>query len=285
MNKIIYYYQTFTDLGKWVNDIKATHMIISSLHFGTNPDNSPYIHLNNHTPYAKRFDTLWKQTKEMSDNGIKIMVMLGGAGGAYQQMFQNYDVYYKMLLDLIKNKSWISGIDLDIEEIVSIKNIQKLINDLNRDLPDDFIITMAPLASSLTDDSGSMAGFSYKELYNSDAGKRINWFNGQFYGNFSLDTCDQIVKNGYPMNKVVCGMLYSSDDPLEPYLKEIKKIHDKYPDFGGVDVWELYLTIKGKDIGYWADEVYKALYNNGLKQTDDSFKICQVMSMVKCVIS
>ena len=30
-------------------------------------------------------------------------------------------------------------------------------------------------------------------------------------------------------------MIYSSDDPLKPYLKEIEKIHEKYPDFGGVD--------------------------------------------------
>tara|TARA_A100001015_G_scaffold178151_1_gene198062 strand:+ start:401 stop:1258 length:858 start_codon:yes stop_codon:yes gene_type:complete len=285
MNRIIYYYQEFIDLEKWIYDLKATHIIISSLHFGINEDKSPYIHLNDNIPYSSKYDRLWEQTEQMSKNGITIMVMLGGAGGAYQQMFENYDIYYKMLLDLIKNKSWISGIDLDIEETVSIKNTQKLIGDLNRDLPEDFIITMAPLANSLTDNGGSMAGFSYKELYNSEAGKRINWFNGQFYGNFSLETCDQIVKNGYPMNKVVCGMLYSSDNPLEAYLEEIIKIHNKYPDFGGVDVWELYLTIKGKNIGYWADKIYNALYNNENERLNQYSQTSQLMSMIKCSIS
>ena len=117
-------------------------------------------------------------------------------------------------------------------------------------------------------------------------------------------TADEILKAGFKTNEWKAGQIAghpitSSLDPPDhnleglqsgkgkpdPRFVEVSAIHDKYPNFGGVDVWELYLTIKGKDIGYWADEIYKALYNNGLKQIDDSFKICQVMSMVKCVIS
>ena len=65
---------------------------------------------------------------------------------------------------------------------------------------------MAPVSPSLKTDGGSMAGFNYKELYNSDVGKYINWFNTQCYYSFSFETYDKIIKNGYPPEKIVMGM-------------------------------------------------------------------------------
>ena len=44
-NRIIYYYQTFTGLKPILNKDIVTHIHLSSIHFGTNSDNSPYIHL------------------------------------------------------------------------------------------------------------------------------------------------------------------------------------------------------------------------------------------------
>ena len=47
-------------------------------------------------------------------------------------------------------------------------------------------------------DSPGMGGFIYKDLYNSDEGNMISWFNCQCYESFSLDTYKKIVDNGYP---------------------------------------------------------------------------------------
>ena len=45
-------------------------------------------------------------------------------------------------------------------------NIKMLINRIVKDFGTEFIITMAPISSSLITDGSSMAGFNYKELYN-----------------------------------------------------------------------------------------------------------------------
>ena len=139
-------------------------------------------------------------------------------------------------------KSWIKGIDLDVEENTSIENIKMLINRLVKDFSDDneFIITMAPVASTMITDGSSFAGFNYKELYNSKEGKYIHWFNTQCYDSYTFETYESIIKNGYPREKVVMGMESGQFDEssFPKALDEIKKIKNKYPDFSGVFDWE-----------------------------------------------
>ena len=61
MNKIIYYYQTFTGLENVLNQKPkvVTDIIISSIHFGLNIDGSPYIHINDNNPDDKIFNAMW----------------------------------------------------------------------------------------------------------------------------------------------------------------------------------------------------------------------------------
>ena len=51
MHRIIYYYQTFIPLSLvlFANPY-VTHIHLSSIHFGVNNDNIPYIHLNDYPP-------------------------------------------------------------------------------------------------------------------------------------------------------------------------------------------------------------------------------------------
>ena len=107
--------------------------------------------------------------------------MLGGAGGAYSDLFSNFEVYYGMLKTLINTKSFICGIDLDIEEPVSLDNVKMLIQRIKKDFGPNFLISMAPIQSSLQQDYPGMGGFIYKDLYSSEVGKLIDYFNGQFY--------------------------------------------------------------------------------------------------------
>ena len=148
---------------------------------------------------------------------------------------------YKLLVDFLKSHKWISGIDLDIEETVNINQVKKLINDLNRQFPYS-IMTMAPVLEDLQDDSCAIFGLNYKDLYNSPEGKRINWFNGQFYGSFNLNSYNSVIQNGYSPNKIVMGM-ESIDFDKQTFptaLNEVKEIKQKYPTFGGVYNWEYY---------------------------------------------
>ena len=239
--KTCYYYQTFIGLDDILNNpINTDVIIVSSLHFDT-VNKEIDIFLNDNKPNDKLFDNMWKQTKQAHDKGITIMMMLGGAGGAYQQFFLDINKTYPKLLNLIKSKPWIKGLDLDIEEMVTIDNIKLLINKLYDDLGNDFIITMAPVCESLMNDLPGMVNFSYKNLYNSPEGKKIHWFNTQSYdGSFNKSTIDMIVKNKYPVEKIVMGMMSGdfNKNSFPNAINEVKEILIEYPNFGGVFDWE-----------------------------------------------
>jgi len=249
--KTIYYYQTFVGLEKALSNIEYIDVMnISSIHFG---DQS--IYLNDNKPSDPIFDTMWMETEKAYNQGCTIMLMMGGAGFAYKELFSDFTTYYPQLKQLLADKTWIQGIDLDIEESTTIENIKMLINQLQGDFGDDFIITMAPVSSTLQNDGSSMAGFNYKELYLSKEGKRINWFNTQCYNSFTCETYESIINNGYPPEKIVMGMESGQFDEntFQNALDEVKKIKEKYPTFSGVFDWE-YLNAPPKkdDPSEWA---------------------------------
>ena len=67
--KIIYYYQTLIRLKSILDEETptCTHIILSSIHFGKNPDGTPYIHLNDHSPDDSIFDACWNELKTLTD--------------------------------------------------------------------------------------------------------------------------------------------------------------------------------------------------------------------------
>lgn len=273
-SRIIYYYQTLVGLEPLLNlDVPpCTHIILSAVHFGTNPDGSPYIHLNDYPPDDLKFTECWKQLKTLSSRGVTILIMLGGAGGAYSDLFKDdnsYKIYYNMLKNTIKKYDIIKGIDLDIEEYVKLSDIQMLMQNLHEDFGNKFIMTMAPLGGSLQSDTTGMGGFIYKELFNSPQGQYISWFNGQFYGSYTKDDIDKVVENGYPVDMVVMGMISSQFPSMESFsdcLITLLEIKEKYPNFGGVDVWEYFNSPPGiiKDPSIWAHVIYK-LFNSPIQ--------------------
>ena len=275
--KTCYYYQTFIGLKEILKDPSCTDVIIiSSLHFNSKKirtidsyddysDEIIYdIYLNDNKPDDKIFNDLWKETKILKEKGIKIMLMMGGAGGGYNNFFKDFNNNYPKLIKLLKSKPWITGIDLDIEEIVDIKNVKLLIESIKRTLGEDFTITMAPICSSLINDVPGMGGFSYKQLYKTH-GKYIEWFNTQCYGgSFSYNTYNSIINNDYPENKIVMGMMSGdfSKDTFKDALNEVNKIKIQYKNFGGVFDWE-YLDAPPNlnDPSIWAKS-FKNIENN-----------------------
>ena len=261
-SKIIYYYQTFIGLDELIkfNCKTISHLNISSIHFGKNDENKNYIHLNDNNPFDKCFDKLWNQCLVASKN-TKIYLMIGGAGGAYQTLFSDFETYYSLLYNLLKSKSFICGVDLDIEEEVSLENIKMLMNRLKSDF-NYLEFSMAPLAYSLMNDEPGMGGFIYKDLYNSNEGKFINHFNVQSYDDYNVQIFDAIVKNGYPSEKIVYGMISSQD--INDTTNVIDLLYKKYGNkFGGVFNWEYYDSPPGapKSPYVWS-EIMKNILNN-----------------------
>ena len=238
-HRIIYYYQTFSTLRPILDNptqCGVTHIHLSAFHFGSNDDGTPYIHLNDYPPENNKFTNVWTEMKEAHEKGIKIIMMLGGAGGAFNVLFSNFPVYSLLLIQTLRNYPCISGIDLDIEESVSLSNVQYLIRFLREEMGKQFTIAMAPIQSSLEYDGPGMGGFVYKDLLKSPEGKEIEYFNGQFYDNYNEESYNTCIKNGYKPSQVVMGMIFTEN--MNSALYNIIACNQEYSDFGGVFCWE-----------------------------------------------
>ena len=241
--RIIYYYQTLNGLDNLIkmgNNCPVTHLHLSAIHFGTNTDGSKYIHLNDNDPESSKFTELWKQCETLSQMGVKIILMIGGAGGAFQKLFSDFGAYYSMLRSTIRKHNCINGVDLDVEEVIQQSSIERLIQQINLDFGGEFIISMAPIASSMMNDNSGMGGFCYKNLLFSTMGKYITYFNVQCYGDFNFETYNAIIKNEYDPSMVVMGMISSDFNKTNftQALMEVSKCVQKYDNFGGVYDWE-----------------------------------------------
>lgn len=243
-NRIVVYYQTLIDLSPLKNLLNKsdypllTDITLASIHFGYNSDNTPYIHLNNEDANDTIFEKIYSQLKDIKKESslVKINLLIGGAGTAFNDLFSNYAVFYKLLKEYVTQCDFIDGFNLDIEEICDINNVIKLVNDLKRDFKEKDII-FAPISSSLESDQPGMGGFSYKDLDNK-IGDLISYYNVQCYGEYTKDLFNRIVNNGYKSNKIVMGMLSGQD--FNSIINEVENIVKMNNNFGGVAVWEYF---------------------------------------------
>ncbi len=265
--KTIYYYQTFVGLHKLMTHLQDIDVItISSIHFDKDKSGNKHIYLNDNLPTDSLFDIMWMETEKCYNQGVTIMLMIGGAGGAYQNLFNDFNIYYPQLKKLLNEKDFIGGINLDIEEEVKIEQIKMLMRLLKDDFP-HFKISMAPISESMISDSPGMGGFSYKELYNSYEERLIDWFNVQCYGSFSFETYDKIIKNGYPANKIVMGHESGQFNKtnFQNALDEVNKCIQVYPNMCGVYDWE-YLNAPPdeNDCSLWCKLMKRIVYWNNV---------------------
>lgn len=270
MPHVHYYCQTFdtdtrtgrpvaSSLSPLLADITLTSkdtvvLYLSSLHFGAP---TPYLHLNDND--VNTLDVFFRDVQQRCEAAVcnvEVRVMLGGAGGAYTVLFSDFDMYYTMLRDFLRKYPFIRGVDLDVEEELdsdptqALACIQNLIGRLHTDFathhPSEsathpFIISMAPVAFSLTDDSVGMGGFVYKDLLQSSYGSMIAQYNVQAYGSYDYSTYQSIVQNGFPPDTLVFGMLgneFAQATPFATAMTALQRISTKYPNHKGVILWE-----------------------------------------------
>lgn len=250
--RIIYYYQTIAQgiLPVLKPNPIVTHIHLSSFHFGLNPDGTKYIHLNDTPPNDPSYGTLWSQMDTAAKLGIRVVMMIGGAGGAYQALFSDFEAYYELLVQTVKEHPSITGFDLDIEETVELADVEMLIGRLHTDFP-GYIIAMAPVQASLQADYPGLGGFVYKDLYNSSVGSYIDYFNGQFYVDYSLDAYKQCIENGYPAEKVVFGMMSTQFGNFSAPYQAICDVVTAYPNMGGAFDWEYWDAPPGGTTAPW----------------------------------
>jgi hypothetical protein len=232
----------------WVTDI-----FVAAGHFGYNGDDTPYIHINDFTPDDPWFDPMWPEVKEAQSHGIKVHFMLGGsAPGTYSNLFAHFDTFYPLLKQTLKKHKF-DGLDIDVEESITLQQVEMFITQVHKDFGKKFSITLAPVATDLTEGFG-LSGFNYADLYRSSTGKYISWFNTQFYSGFgslaSTTDYDAAVANGFPPSMIVAGVLDSPNDgggfvDIATLQKTVQALTAKYPDFAGVNGWEYFNALPG----------------------------------------
>jgi hypothetical protein len=156
-NRVVLYLQNQSTLDQLPTCFPGlTAINLSSFHFGYNADGSPYIHLNDLDPGDPSYQSvLWPLIKQAQQAGVKVIAMLGGAGGAYGRLFSDYQTFCPMWEQML-DEYGLDGVDLDVEETVAQANMAQFIADL-RGHSSSLLITAAPVATALSSGSDPLS--------------------------------------------------------------------------------------------------------------------------------
>ncbi|OQD65609.1 hypothetical protein PENPOL_c005G07325 [Penicillium polonicum] len=265
--RVILYHQTLIPGGgQYVsmlplleNNTGITHVILAALHLNGAPGD---ITLNDDPPDNAKFDPLWAEVPVVQRKGVKVMGMLGGAApGSFTRLDGSqaeFEQFYYPFLTVIRRHG-LDGIDLDVEEPMSLQGIIRLIDRLKADLGDAFIITLAPVAAALLG-IGNLSGFDYRELEQARASK-IGWYNTQFYNGWGPAEDPRMytamVSQGWSPRRIVYGLLTNPGNGSQGYVSQEKlgpvlaTLVEQFPNFGGVMGWEYYNALPGGTAKPW----------------------------------
>ncbi|KAJ5099585.1 hypothetical protein N7532_006586 [Penicillium argentinense] len=265
--RVILYHQTLIPgAGPYVsmmpllhNHTGTTHVIIAAIHINEDPE---HITLNDDPPDSPKFDPLWEEVPRVKEGGIKVMGMLGGAApGSYRRLDgdqEKFERYYRPLLNMIRRHE-LEGLDLDVEEGMSLQGIIRLIDRLKSDFGDQFIITLAPVAAALLG-LGNLSGFDYRALEQARASK-ICWYNAQFYNGWGPADDPRMyaamIAQGWSPSRIVYGLLTNPGNGSQGYVPREKisavlsALIERFPNFGGVMGWEYFNALPGERARPW----------------------------------
>ncbi|KAI0740848.1 endo-beta-N-acetylglucosaminidase [Earliella scabrosa] len=274
-NRVVMYYQTQYQSGRYVSPLPligyVTHLFLAAFHLNMGNVGPDIVHLNDFMPADPYYAPMWPEIAQMQGNGTKIIGMLGGAApGTYECLVDElFDTYYPPLKDVIATYH-LDGMDLDVEQRVSPATIERIIRTLKADFGDDFIITLAPVASALTE-GGNLSGFNYIEL-EQNLGHLIDWYNAQFYSGFgTFFPEDQYVRiieyeQGIDPARVTALVLTNPSNGFgyispQNVVTSIGNLMDKYgTGWGGVGGWEYFNSLPDSSRPWvWAETMKEAM--------------------------
>ena len=279
--RVVCYHQTHYDRsGQFVSVLPlitecadfvgVSHLIIAAIHLNDPPGK---ITLNDDPPNAPKHDPLWEEVKVFQDVGVKVLGLLGGAAkGSFARLDQSdavFEDFYIPLRDMIRFYE-LDGLDLDVEEEMTLGGIIRLIDRLKADLGQAFIITLSPVATALQG-SRHLSGFDYEAL-EVMRGSSIDCYHVQFYNNWGrlqdLVGYETILRRGWAPEKVVVGVLTNPGNgngfiPFEELKRTLAALTQYVPKFGGVMGWEYFNSVPGEAERpwKWAEALMKTLRN------------------------
>ena len=253
-----------------VDIIGCSHLIVAAIHINETPG---HITLNNDPPGDAKYDRLWEEVKVLQDVGIKVFGMLGGAAkGSFTRLDQSdavFEDFYVPLRDVVRAHG-LDGLDLDVEERMSLAGVVRLIDRLKADFGHAFSITLSPVATALQG-GRNLSGFDYEAL-EVMRGSSIDCYHAQFYNyhgrlqDFTAITT--ILGRGWKPEKVVVGVLTNAANghgfiPFEELRLILMALRQYVPKLGGVMGWEYFNSVPGgEDRPWeWAESMMKIMRN------------------------
>ena len=266
--RVVIYHQTHFRNGQFVSalpliteaeeTVSVTHLIIAAIHVNQNPNE---ITLNDDPPNAAQYDQLWEEVAIFQDVGVSVLGLLGGAArGSFQRLDGSdaeFETYYSPLAKLIRERG-LDGLDLDVEEEMTLQGIIRLIDRLKADFGSEFIITLAPVATALQGRQ-HLSGFDYEAL-EVMRGQSISFYNCQFYNGWgrleSFVDFDAILQQGWKPEKVVPGVLTNPNlgngyIDFERLKLTVAAMKQYYPGWGGIFGWEFFNSQPGDESKPW----------------------------------
>lgn len=239
------------------NNTGVSHIIVAAVHLNDPPG---HITLNDHPPDHERFSTLWAEVAWCQASGVKVLAMVGGAAkGSFERLdgfdTRRFETYYGPLRDMLCRYK-LDGIDLDIEEAMSMNGVVRLIDRLRADFGPEFLITLAPVATALLIGQPHLSGpdFNYHVLEQL-RGREIAWYNAQFYNGWGDASnslwYEAIIRTGWNPEKVVVGLLTNPTNGPSGYVPQpqidsvLMTMRARHPNFGGVMGWEFFNALPG----------------------------------------
>ncbi len=233
MEKKVIYYLNNNETG---NKIYSSYANV--IHFGFFTfSNNQKILLNDIEPFDIYYDNMWFDLGISTEKNIKCIMILKGCK-TFDILFNNYDIYYKILCDFIKSKqNIIKGIDLEIENCATIDNTKKFINDFKRDFPDLLLVLSTIGYSMCVKDVDTKykdeKEWSYTLFNKTNEASLIDYYCCNFNeDDLTMDSLEDIIDNGFDIKKIIMGCDSKYFEDYDNYF-ELRCIAKKYPDIGG----------------------------------------------------
>ena len=208
-------------------------------------------HLNN--PVT---EFMWNETRDVGNMGIDIFLVLGG-DHTYDLLFQDFDTCYPELLSLIKEKYWITGIDLQLSGWVTYENVTAFIRLLKKDLGISFKISLNVPSYALQTEHERLSHFPYDTLYDRHIDTLISWYNVTTW-NYNPKIFDRMVNNGYGASHIsyTLNPVFHDEVNFKEVIQAIRRIKAKYPTICGVGVLEYSKAPPGPTPIRWAELMF-----------------------------
>ncbi len=211
-----------------IYDTYANH-----IHFGYFTFNNKELKLNGKAPNDLSYDKLWFDLGISTEKNINCVMVLD-----VNNMDTNYNYYYNLLREFIKEQEIIiKGIDLDVENKISLNNIKKLINNISEDFP-ELLISISTVGYSMCVKDLETTYADEKEWSYSLFNKSLEALNIDYYtcafneDDFTIDSFQDMIDNGFDANKIVMGCNSKYFQDYDNYY-ELRCIAKKYPNIGG----------------------------------------------------